>query len=83
MLYDVQVHFLRVDSLRWLLESAHIDFILMLERGSSSNMFHLSLIYAIINAYDSLNHVSQFIRSITLNDLILHIVLETSIKGVY
>jgi hypothetical protein len=83
MLCGVQVHLLRVGTLGWFLESAYISFILILERGSLSSMFHLSLIYMIINAYSDLNHVSQLIRSIASNDLILYIVLKTSIKGVH
>jgi hypothetical protein len=83
MLYDVQVHLLRVDILGWFLESTYVDFILMLERGSLFSTFHLSLIYAIINAYDDLNHVGQLIRSVALSDLILHMILKASVKGVY
>jgi hypothetical protein len=55
----------------------------MLERGSPSDMFHLSLIYAIINTYDDLDYVGQLIRSIALSDLILYIVLKANIKDVY
>jgi hypothetical protein len=83
ILYDVQVHLLRVDTLRWFLKSTYISFILMLERGSLFSTFHLSLIYMIINAYNDLNYISQLIRSITLNDLILHMILKTSVKGVH
>jgi hypothetical protein len=83
MLYDVQVHFLRIDTLGWFLKLAHVDFILMLEEGSSSSTFHLSLIYAIINAYNDLDHVSQLIRFITPSDLVLHMILKTSVEGVH
>jgi hypothetical protein len=83
MLCGVQVHLSRVGILRWFLESAHVGFILMLERGSPSSTFHLSLIYVIINVYDDLNHVSQLIRSIALGDLILHMILKTSIEDIY
>jgi hypothetical protein len=55
----------------------------MLERGFPFNTFHLSLIYMIINIYGDLNHVNQLIRSVTLNDLILYIVLKINIKDVY
>jgi hypothetical protein len=83
MLYSVQVHLLRVDILGWFLKSAHIDFILMLERGSLFNTFHLSLIYAIINMYNDLNHISQLIRSIIFNNLILHMIFKANVKDVY
>jgi hypothetical protein len=83
MLYDAQVHFHRVEPLGWFLELTHISLILRLERGSFFNMFHLLFIYMIINVYSDLNHFCQFIRSFTLNDLILYIILETSIKGVH
>jgi hypothetical protein len=83
MLYNVQVHLLRVDTLKWFLKLAYVGFILMLERGSLFNTFHLSLIYMIINTYNDLDYVSQLIKSITFNDLILYIVLKASIKDVY
>jgi hypothetical protein len=83
MLYDVQVHLLRVDTLRWFLELAYVSFILMLERGSPSSTFHLSLIYMIINAYNDLDHIGQLIRSITFNNLILHMILKISVEDVY
>jgi hypothetical protein len=83
MLYSVQVHLLRIDTLGWFLESAHISFILMLERGSPSNTFYLSLIYMIINVYSDLNHVGQLIRFVIFSDFILHMILKTSVEGVY
>jgi hypothetical protein len=83
ILCSVQVHFLRIDLLKWLLELAHISFILMLKRGSLSSTFHLSLIYAIINMYSGFNHVSQLIRSIAFSDLILYMILKINIKDVY
>jgi hypothetical protein len=46
-------------------------------------MFHLSLIYVIINAYNDLDHISQLIRSIIFSDLILYMILKTSIEDVY
>jgi hypothetical protein len=48
MLYGIQVHLLRVESLRGFLEPADVDFILRLERSPVSSSFYLSLIYAII-----------------------------------
>jgi hypothetical protein len=83
MLCGVQVHLLRVDTLGWFLESAYINFILMLKRGSSSSTFHLSLIYMVINMYDDLDYVDQLIRSIAFSDLILYMILKTSVKDVY
>jgi hypothetical protein len=83
MLYDVQIHLLRVDTLGWFLKLTHVGFILMLKRGSLSSTFHLSLIYMIINTYNNLDHISQLIRSITLSDLILYMILKASIKDVY
>jgi hypothetical protein len=59
-----------------------VSFILMLERGSLFNIFHLLFIYMIINVYDDLDHVSQLIRSIVSNDLILYIILKTNVKDV-
>jgi hypothetical protein len=83
MLYSVQIYLSRVGTLEWFLKLAYISFILILERGSPSNMFHLSLIYAIINTYDDLDYVGQLVRSITPSDLILHMILKTSVEGVY
>jgi hypothetical protein len=82
MLCGVQVYLSRVGTLRWFLESARVGFVLMLERGSPSGTFHLSLIYAIVNAYDDLNYVGQLVRSVAPSDLILHMVLEASVEGV-
>jgi hypothetical protein len=56
MLYNVQVHLLRVESLEGFLEPASISFILRLERSPASNMFHLSFIHLIINVYDGVDH---------------------------
>jgi hypothetical protein len=83
MLYDVQVHLLRVGILGWFLESAYVGFILILERGSPFSTFHLSFIYMIINIYGDFDHVSQLIRSITFSDLILYMILKISVKDVY
>jgi hypothetical protein len=55
----------------------------MLERGSPSSTFHLSLIYVIVDAYNDLDHVDQLIRSVASSDLVLHMILEISVEGVY
>jgi hypothetical protein len=83
MLCDVQVHLLRVDTLEGFIKSTYVGFILVLERGSLSSTFHLSLIYMIINVYNDLDYISQLIRSIIFNDLILHMILKINIKDVY
>jgi hypothetical protein len=55
----------------------------MLEKGSPSSMFHLSLIHMIINMYSNLNHISQLIRSVASSDLILYMILKANIEDVY
>jgi hypothetical protein len=56
ILCDVQVHLLRVEPLRGFLEPASVGSILRLKRSLILDVFHLSLIHLIINAYSNVNH---------------------------